>query len=164
MDGCGTASGWQWRSAFGIYPLYLASQSAARYKLGPQAYVGWAASFTGWFNWTDDSDNSVAAAEAYANTLNNFYNEWMHNISLAQCIADASRPNIQNTAPFPVPEKGKDYNFQGTATINGFPYNYNFTVTNNETSKIYVSGHSGLTRNSVVTGDDNKYVAPVNIQ
>jgi hypothetical protein len=164
MDGCGTASGWQWRSAFGIYPLYLASQSAARYKLGPQAYVGWAASFSGWFNETDDSDNSVALAEAYANTLDNFYEEWMLNFPLAQCISDASKPNVLSTAPFPVPQNGKNYHFKGTAIIDGFPYDYDFTSTNNETSKIYVSGHSGLTRSSVNTGADNLYAAPVNIQ
>ncbi len=166
MDGCDTASGWQWRSAFGIYPLYLASQSAARYKLGPQAYVGWAASFSGWFNETDDSDNSVALAEAYANTLNNFYEEWMLNIPLDQCIAVASRKNVLNTAPFPVPQNGKDYHFKGTATINGFPYDYDFTSTNNETSKIYISGHPGLTRSGLNQSADNDthYTAPMNIQ
>jgi hypothetical protein len=90
----------------------------------------------------------------------------MHNFTLTRCIANASAPNIPNAAPFPVPQNGKDYHFKGTATINGFPSNYDFVYTNTESSQIYVIGHSGLTRYSFTPSDDNvkPYVAPVNIQ
>jgi hypothetical protein len=152
---------WQWRSAFGIYPLY-ADFLAARHKLGAQAYVGWADSFSGWFNGINDSDTTLNVAFAYAQTLNDFYEQWMLNRPLAQCIALASIPNIPNRAPFPVRQIGKTVYLTGTSVFDGT--GYAFVETNIETSKIYVVGHSGLTRASVVTNLDYQYVAPANIQ
>ena len=160
MDGCLTASGWQWRSAFGIYPRY----AAAKTRLGYQAYVGWAGSYIGWFNFDDDSDESRDIAAAYATTLNRFYDDWMRQIPLAQCIANASRINISNHAPFPVPQVGKNVTISGASR---FGNNYSYTITNVETSKIYIIGHPGLTRSGLNKGvdDNNKdYEAPLPIQ
>jgi hypothetical protein len=105
LDGCSTASKKDWRRAFGIYPLDAPSQ-AARNHVGPQAYVGWANTNTGWFNFSNDSDNAINVSTAYAQTLADFYENWMNKIPLKKCIDAASVP-AENRAPFPVPQNKK---------------------------------------------------------
>jgi hypothetical protein len=140
MDGCATMDTKDWRRAFGIFPLDAPNQARLN-KVGPQAFVGWAKEHAG---------NYVTAdlAEAYTETLNVFYQEWMNGLPLAECIKDASNPALHN-CPFPVPgnELVKD--------INGNPFK-------GETSKIYISGHTGLTRDSVNAAWENykPYVPP----
>jgi hypothetical protein len=133
LDGCSTASQKNWRRAFGIFPLDAPNQARLN-KVGPQAFVGWAKEHAG---------NYVTAdlAEAYTETLNDFYGDWMNRLPLAECIQNASDPKLHN-CPFPVPgnEVVKD--------IDGNPFK-------GETSKIYISGHTGLTRDSVNAAWEN---------
>jgi hypothetical protein len=141
MDGCATMDTKDWRRAFGIFPLDAPNQAALN-KVGSQAFVGWAKEHAGNYATAD-------LAEAYTETLDGFYENWMDQVPLAACIQTASDPRI-NQCPLPVPgnEHVKDIN--GNSFIG-------------ETSKIYVSGHSGLTRSSVNTTWDNykPYVPPV---
>ncbi|MGH7990452.1 MAG: hypothetical protein ACREDS_09730, partial [Limisphaerales bacterium] len=158
LDGCSTASTKNWRRAFGIFPLDAPNQ-ASRNKVGAQAYVGWAADHWGWLNFQNDSSAALNIATAYTETLNNFYNLWMNQVPLANCIATASAP-AANSAPFPVPQNAK-------ITIHGTdPYGsgYSYAYTNVMTSPIYVIGHSGLTRSSVDSQYDNAYPAPVSTE
>jgi hypothetical protein len=140
MDGCATMDTKDWRRTFGIFPLDAPNQ-AARNKVGPQAFVGWAKEHAGNYSTAD-------LAEAYTETLDGFYDDWMSQAPLAECIQSASDPHFYN-CPLPVPgnEIVKD--------INGNRFH-------GETSPIYVSGHSGLTRNGVNTTWDNykPYVPP----
>jgi hypothetical protein len=159
LDGCSTASQKDWRRAFGIFPLDTPNQ-AARNKVGPQAFVGWAADHTGWLNGVDASEASLDVATAYTQTLEDFYEQWMDNVPLNQCIYSAST-SAENTAPFPVPQNKK-------VTISGINYedfdSYNFTYTNVMTSPIYVVGHSGLKRSSLDSSQDNYYAAPTSTE
>jgi hypothetical protein len=159
LDGCSTASSGEWRKAFGILPIWAtAANQAERYQLGPQAFVGWASEVGSWLT---SVPNDAAVTEidiAYTTTLNNFYERWMGGATLKQCIDNACASNF-NAAPFLVPANRN-------TTISGLfgevPYSYSFT--NMITSKIYVVGHSGLTRTRAITNFDNFYSAPVNIQ
>jgi hypothetical protein len=159
LDGCSTASTPEWREAFGIFPIW-ATNSAARYKLGPQAFVGWGKEFTGWLNPTVDTTETENVALAYTEALNDMYELWLNKYPLAECINSASvqQPNI---APFPVPSSVKFYHISGEAGFNGAPYEYYIPSTNVITSPIYVIGHSGLTRDSVNPNFDNQYVSPI---
>jgi hypothetical protein len=160
LDGCATASTPEWREAFGIYPIWP-TNSAAKYKLGPQAFVGWGKSFTGWLNPTTDTTETEDVALAYTEALDDMFELWMDNYALAQCIQSASTPH-EDIAPFPVSNSGiKTYNIYGEAGIDGEPYNYNIPATNILTAPIYVIGHSGLTRNSINPNFDNQYVSPI---
>ena len=90
LDGCKTAAGKDWRRAFGIMPFWATNQ-AARYKLGPQAYVGWESDksdYLGGINTTNgtDMESSTVLATAYTETLQYFFLDWMNGTSLAQCI------------------------------------------------------------------------------
>ena len=163
LDGCSTASGSDWRMAFGMHTYYY-TNTAARGKVGPQAYVGWGADHTGLLNSTDDSTASQDILVAYTITLFEFYDEWMQgNKTVAECIHDASMqiPN-DNSIAFPVPGN-ETIAFSGTS-INGSGYSYIYT--NVITSPIYVIGHSGLTRGSWNPIYDNikPYAAPRAIQ
>ncbi|MDE3100105.1 MAG: hypothetical protein KGJ88_11590 [Verrucomicrobiota bacterium] len=159
LDGCSTASQKNWRRAFGIFPLDAPNQ-AARNKVGPQAYVGWAADHVGWLNLTTSSDAALNVATAYTETLDNFYENWMNQVPLAQCIQIAST-SAANMDPFPVPQnKNIIVHGQNPQTLEYYSYSY----TNVVTSKIYVIGHSGLTRSSMNSSYDNYYVAPVSTE
>lgn len=127
MDGCATMDTKDWRRAFGIFPLDAANQ-ARRNNVGYQAFVGWEKEHAGNYK-------TAALAEAYTETLDSFYQEWINGASLAQCILDASNPQAHN-CPLPVPPNAvvKD--------VNGNRFS-------GETSRIYISGHTGLTRSSV---------------
>jgi hypothetical protein len=150
MDGCSTASGNAWRRAFGIMPIWAAAQ-AARSRLGPQAYVGYAQEKGDRMGGgsTNATINALKAT-AYTETLQYFFLDWMNGVSLAQCIRDASNTNLVE-CPFTVPEVK-------LFTINGAMF------TNNLPSKIYVVGHSGLTVTGLISQDDNQFVGPKNIQ
>ena len=153
LDGCSTAKSQDWRRAFGIFPLDAPNQ-AARNKVGPQAFVGWAVDHTGWMNQQSNSIGSLDEAFAATETLADFYESWMDGSTLAQCIQIASTPGVPNTAPFPVLQNGTSQRLTGDG-IDG--YSYNFVVTNIVPSKISVIGHSGLTRSSVNGSQDGLY-------
>jgi len=162
LDGCSTASTPEWRQAFGIFPIW-ATNSAARYKLGPQAFVGWGKDTTGWLNPSVDTAETENVALAYAEALNDMYELWLDNYALAICIHSASvqQPNI---APFPVPTNAQFYHISGEAGVDGQNYDYYIPATNIVTSPIYVIGHSGLTRGSVDPNYDGLYVSPIDTQ
>jgi len=159
LEGCATASAKTWRRAFGIFPLDTPSQ-ASRNKVGPQAYVGFANDHVGWINFSVDNDASQNISSAWTETLANFYENWMDQVPLKQCI-DTASTRYDNMVPFPVPQNK-------TTVIKGINYDtfesYNYTYTNVMTSPIYVVGHSGLTRNGVNSQYDNYYVAPASTQ
>lgn len=151
LDGCSTASAKDWRRAFGIYPLDV-TNSLIRSKVGPQAYVGWADVHVGWFNQREDSVYAVNIETAYAQTLANFYTDWMNGTPLVDCIYNGTKSSY-GTVPLPVPE-----NTQMLVTGNGYRYNF----TNVMTGKIYLIGFPGL---EVKTTDhrfdtDKTYAAP----
>lgn len=159
LDGCSTASANNWRRAFGIMPIWADDQSR-KYGLGEQAYVGWATKVTDWMggyvatNGNMDVERSVAAASAYTATLQRFYLDWMNGASLYQCINDTSDTNVV-ACPLPVPSV--------TRITVGQPFTSSpFTWTNRWPSKIYVVGHSGLTRSGLLRDDDGKYPPPSN--
>jgi len=157
LDGCSTASGKDWRRAFGIFPAWVTNQPG-RPKLGPQAFVGWANDKSDYFggaydtNWVLQVDVSKIQASAYAATLQWFFMDWMNGASLAECIKDASNTNVVPCA-FPVPSNQK---FIGN--MNGQRFRVNNTT---NTSLIYVVGHSGLTISGLKTQDDNQFVSPL---
>ena len=155
LDGCATASGKDWRRAFGIYPLDAQNQ-ASHNKTGPQAYVGWAAIHDGWLNNTAGSSSEITMAQAYSQTLNNFYSDWMHGKTLKQCIDNATVAS-SGTAPLLVP-KNKN------VTIWGNGYRWSFT--NLDVSKIYIVGFPGLRVSGVDfnLNQDKTYAAPVNAE
>jgi hypothetical protein len=152
LDGCSTASGLDWRRAFGIMP-YSATNQAARFKLGPQAFVGWAGLKSDHFGGRYDTNGAIVlqssevVATAYTETLQQFFLDWMNGASLAQCIRNASNTNLIE-CPLPVPGIT---NF----TVNGTSFSLKYP------SKIYVVGHSGLTVTGLITADDNKFVSPI---
>ena len=155
LDGCSTASDKDWRRAFGIMP-YWATKQSVRYKLGPQAFVGWATTKSDYMGGSYDTNgvinlsDSEILATAYTDTLQWFYLDWMNGASLAQCITSASDTNLV-ACPLPVPQVTK------------FVVNSR-TFTNSWPSKIYVIGHSGLTVNGLTSQDDNKYVSPIDVE
>jgi hypothetical protein len=166
LDGCGTASTLEWPKAFGIFPLWETNDApAARYKLGAQAYVGWAKPVTGWLNPTSDTEESENVAFSYTETLDEMYELWMGGLPLAQCL-DAVSSRSSGLAAFPVPVAGNlPYQIYSDDGISG-PYNYTIPASNIITSPIYIIGHSGLTRTGVNTGIDtnpayNKYHSPL---
>ncbi len=161
LDGCSTESV-TWRRAFGIMPIWAASQSAI-YNLGPQAFVAWETTNTCWPGgaYTTnglDYNESINWATAYARNLaNDFYYNWLTGGTVASCISTASYPQ-DGSAPLPVPYY-KNHGF--TLSGNDFlgPYTYarkNMTWT----SQIYVVGHSGLKRTSYDPTQDNYYHDP----
>ncbi|HEV2330541.1 MAG TPA: immunoglobulin domain-containing protein [Verrucomicrobiae bacterium] len=159
LDGCSTASTPEWREAFGIFPMW-ATNSAARYKLGQQAFVGWAKEVTGWLNPTVDTTETEDVGLAYTEALNDMYELWLDKYALAVCVHSASvqQPNI---APFPVPSNVQSYHISGEAGADGQPYNYYIPATNVITSPIYIIGHSGLTRYSVDANYEGLYASPI---
>jgi hypothetical protein len=167
MDGCDTGLKNYWPRAFGIFPIH--NSQAARYKLGPQAYVGWGGESTAWtaglYGETNgkidyskvDVDESLNMAWSYSQTLADFYDEWVNNTPLAQCIADASAANNIGQVPFSVPHKNRTfaiYSDWSPYDENGF----NFQIYQSYMTKIFVIGHSGLTRTSLDPTYDYKYV------
>jgi hypothetical protein len=153
LDGCSTASQKNWRRAFGIFPLDAPNQ-AARNKVGPQAYVGWAADHTGWLNFSTSSDAALNTSVAYTETLSDFYENWLDGATLKQCV-DTATTSAANMVPFPVPQnKNITVHGQNPQTLEYFSYSY----TNVVTSKIYIIGHSGLTRSSLNSQDDKANV------
>jgi hypothetical protein len=152
LDGCSTAAGLEWRRAFGIMP-FSATNQAARFKLGPQAFVGWADLKADHFGGRYDTNGAIVlqsseiVATAYTETLQQFYLDWMNGSSLNQCIRNASNTNLVE-CPFPVPG---NTNFW----VNGTRFNLKYL------SKIYVVGHSGLTVTGLISGEDNKFVSPI---
>jgi hypothetical protein len=159
LEGCATASDKWWRRAFGIFPLDAANL-AGRNNVGPQAFVGYAHDHTDWLVWGADDDETKDVSVAWTETLNNFYDLWNQGIPLADCIATAATPT-ENMAPLPVPQN-KNVTVEGLNPETLEDYSYTFQGI--ETSKIYVVGHSGLTRSSVNTTLDNYYVAPVSTE
>jgi hypothetical protein len=163
LDGCSTASKKDWRRAFGIYPRSAPNQ-AARNRVGPQAYVGWARDHTGWMNGgTGNSTKDLDLATAYATTMHEFYLTFMTGGTLRQCIDQAVQPRV-NTAPFPVPTN-KNVTVTGNGlSLAGHSYSWSFTTV--VTSKIYVVGHSGLRidQQGYNAADDGYYPAPSNTQ
>jgi hypothetical protein len=147
LDGCSTASSPDWRQAFGIMPFWATNQ-AARYHLGPQAFVGWAGEKSDMLGY-EGSVYGNDVPVAYTETLQYLYIEWMNGTPLAQCIADASNTNVV-ACPLPVPEV-KTFKVDGVTYTNTWP------------SKIYIVGHSGLTINGLNSGFDNLYVSPIDI-
>ena len=74
---------------------------------------------------------------------------------------DAATTPAANMAPFPVPQNNNIIvHGQNPQTLESFSYSY----TNVVTSKIYIVGHSGLTRSGMNSSDDNYYVAPVSTE
>jgi hypothetical protein len=159
LDGCKTASGKDWRRAFGIMPLWATNQ-AARQQLGPQAFVGWAKvtpDYFGGFYSTNrvlNFDESKAVASAYADTLQLFYEDWMNGVSLANCIRDATNTAVVY-CPLPLPGRERF-----TVVASGVQYN----VYTTNTSPIYVVGHSGLTITGLREQDDNQFVSPIDTE
>jgi hypothetical protein len=77
--------------------------------------------------------------------------------SLAACINNASNPG-DGSAPFPVQQWAhKGFSMIGNDFLG--PYHYDFPYLK-MTSAIYVVGHSGLTRYSVESDQDNLYHDP----
>jgi hypothetical protein len=155
LDGCSTASGKDWRRAFGICPLDAANQ-AARNKTGPQAYVGWADVHAGLLNGgTGNPQADFDIAVGYAQTLRGFYSLWMNELSLKTCVDYACFTTA--SPPFPVP-RNKDVTFHA----NGGYYHQ----TNVMTSKIYIVGYPGLyLRGTYHNYDtDTTYAAPKNVE
>ncbi len=153
VDGCATASTPDWARAFGIYPL----NQAPRDKVGPQAFVGWAADHAAWMNGNAENDSAAALniATAYTATLQVFYSYWMGGASLKECIDNVSFLSLYGMAPFPVPNNKN-------VVIYGSGYDYH--LTNILTSRIYVVGHPGLTVGGVSLQFDNdkSYAPPTN--
>jgi len=140
LDGCSTMDSKDWRRAFGIFPLDTPNR-AGRNRVGAQAYVGWEKEHAAHFATAD-------LAKAYAQTLNRFYGSWLAKQPLAVCLQQASDPHI-NQCPLAVPG-------------NEFVKDINGNLFHGSTSKIYVSGHSGLTRDNLNQAYDNYtlYVPP----
>jgi hypothetical protein len=159
LEGCATASAKNWRRAFGVFPLDAPNQ-AGHNKVGPQAFVGYAADHAGWIGWTSDDDEAQNISSAWTDTLADFYDDWMRGITLGQCIFNASA-SAPNHAPFPVPQN-KNVKISGENYEDFEDYSYTFTGI--ETSKIYVVGHSGLTRGGLTTSQDGLYPAPASTQ
>jgi hypothetical protein len=165
LDGCSTASTTEWREAFGIYPMW-ATNSAARYKLGQQAFVGWGKKVTGWLNPTSDNTETENVALAYTEALDDMYELWMGGTPLVQCINAASTQQ-ENIAPFPVTNPNiKSYHIYGDFGIDGSPYDYTIPASNVITSPIYIIGHPGLTRGGINLQADTstEYNSPIDIQ
>lgn len=160
LDGCATASTPEWSQAFGIFPMWDAN-TAARYRLGPQAFVGWGNNTTGWFNTTVDNIQTENVAMDYANALDDMYELWLDNYALAICIHSASvqQPNI---TPLLLPNNYKFYHISGEAGFNDSgAYEYYIPTTNITTSPIYVIGHSGLKREGGVDSNyEGLYTSP----
>lgn len=148
LDGCSTASKRDWANAFGIYPFN--DPAAFRNRVGQQAIVGWATEVASWMAGAQDPLADVDIAKAYTQTLADFYSDWMNKVPLAQCIANASVPRF-GKAPFPVPG-----NEVCQITGPGFAY----INTNLLTSKIYVTGYSGLRVDGVDSSRNNEYAPP----
>ena len=157
LDGCSTISAKDWRRAFGIYPVGVTNK-LIRSKVGPQAYVGWLTPHSGRFNFTDDSVDSVNVAKAGAQSLANFYSDWMRGKTLKECLDNASVPSF-GKIPFPVPTTQ-------TYVLHGPGYNYVITPTNRSLSKICISGFPGLKVNTTDTGLNlnTTYAAPKNVE
>jgi hypothetical protein len=129
-------------------PLWASTQ-AARFKLGPQAFVGWAGVKSDWLGFYSSYVGSDVAT-AYTETLQYFYLDWMNGTPLAQCIADASNTNIV-ACPLPVPQ------------VKTFLFENRVIETNTFPSEIYVVGHSGLTVSGLRSDYDNLYVSPIDV-
>ncbi len=155
LDGCATASGKEWRRAFGIFPLNAPAQ-AKKNKTGPQAYVGWEKDHSGRLNYSQRNTGTVNAVNGYAQTLSTFFALWMNDVPLKQCLDTISEPAV-NRMPIPV-EKNKNF----TVTLNGTTY----TVTNGSTSKLYIIGYPGLRVDGVDTSlnSGRTYAAPENVE
>jgi hypothetical protein len=155
LDGCSTASGKDWRRAFGIYPMDAQNQ-AGRNKTGPQAYVGWADVHAGFLGYSEDTADAINLATGYTQMLHNFYSMWMEGATLKDCI-DVASVSTSGVTPLPVPQN-KDVLLFG----NG----YRFQYTNILTSKIYIIGFPGLKvdRTDTSLNPDKTYAAPVNIE
>jgi hypothetical protein len=155
LDACSTASS-PWHKAFGIFPTTY-SNEASRYMVGPQAFVGW----NGTVELYGGETNLGAAAHmnlalAHAQTLDDFYFDWMSGAPLAQCIANASAM-APNVAPFPVPENKR-------VLICGYELDdnyYCYSSTNLITSQILVAGHSGLMVSGLDGGFDGYFVSGI---
>lgn len=157
LDGCSTASGKDWRRAFGIYPIGKGAQKqAANNKTGPQAYIGWENVHAGGLNRLNYTPAAVDSVKAYANTLNTFYSLWMQGFRVKQCIDEASKVTTDRF-PLPVPE-----NKTFTVTINNAAYLF----TNITTSKIFIVGFPGLQidRTDHALDGDKRYAAPENLE
>ena len=157
IDGCSTASGPEWRRAFGIYPIDVDNQGQAkRNKTGLQAYVGWEKAVSLGMNRADYTTLDVKITEAGIKTLQTFYVNWMGGFSVKNCIDIASQRGVPNQLPFPVPG-----NESVTILIEGQPYTHKFT-----TSKIYIVGYPGLRVNGVDSSlnPDRTYAAPKNTE
>lgn len=139
LDACYSARTRRWHRAFGIIPMnYSFSRHAARSRVGPQAFVGWADTVS---SFTQNIDTLSASTEA----LDAFYVAWMSGQPLANCILSASDKTLLD-CPFPL--VGNE-----AYTVNGIPYS-------SKTSKIYVVGHSGLTITGLNPSFDNLYRPP----
>jgi hypothetical protein len=161
LDGCSTASTYEWPHAFGIFS-YWDTGSPARGKIGNQAYLGWAKEHTGWLNPQDNSTVSENVAFAYTEALADMYEAWMDGSALYQCVDYVSTPK-KNIAPLLVDDlKGKPIHIWGDNGIDGYPFDYTIPANKLTTSKIYVIGHSGLTRSGLNGQFDNlpKYKSP----
>jgi hypothetical protein len=151
LDGCSTASAKDWRRAFGIFPL-LSREQAARSKLGPQAYMGWAKDHSGWMTGNPDWDANLykALAKMETDTLSTFFVDWMSGTPLAKCIKNASDAKV-HPVPFCVPG-----NENLTITIDSVQHSFK----NLDTSKIYIIGHSGIKVDGLNSSYDGQYAAP----
>ena len=157
LDGCATASGKDWRRAFGIYPIGKgAQQQAARNRSGPQAYVGWESVHGGGLNRADHASTDVDLVKGYTTTLSKFYSLWMQGFRVRQCIDQAAAVTAGQW-PLPVPQ-----NTNFTNTINGTTYQFK----NMSTSRLFIIGFPGLQvdRTDHSLDGDKKYAAPANVE
>lgn len=157
LDGCATASGKDWRRAFGIYPIGKgAQQQAARNRSGPQAYVGWESVHGGGLNRADHTSSDVDLVKGYTATLSKFYSLWMQGFRVRQCI-DQTAAVTAGQWPLPVPQ-----NTNFTNTINGTTYQFK----NMSTSRIFIIGFPGLQvdRTDHNFDGDKKYAAPASVE
>lgn len=117
-----------------------APNQAARNKVGPQAFVGWANTIVSYPTINAD------CAEAYAQTLFKIYTYWMNKLPLAECIRLTADSN-SNACPLPVP--GNEL-----FVVKGVIYDNKPGLN----ADIYVVGHSGLRVDDLNPSFDNKYV------
>jgi hypothetical protein len=153
LDGCASARTRHWQHAFGIMPM-SGVVYPARNNLGPQAFVGWSGSVTGYTTGDprkvpnpNDAAFYAGMAEEYTKTLLVFYTRWMLGRPLAECISEASNV-AQNICPLPVPGNEWILLLAGGQT----------RLHENITANIWVVGRSGLTVKGHNPAFDNQYV------
>jgi hypothetical protein len=133
LDACETAKTPAWQRAFGIYAP--ANSDLPQTIIGAQAFLGWDGQTGG----IADSNGVVQEnwANAYGNTINLFYRQWMNKVPLANCIAAAS-----SAGAYPFPVKGNEH-----VMITLGPSGSSFVTV--QTSNLKLTGSRGLKRDGV---------------